>query len=91
MDNAWRGDRPHELETVQIVTDALEKPLSAAEERWHQVDLHLIDEIGGEILLRRTRSAGECDILAARGTARLLERRLDARRDEREGCSTFEL
>jgi hypothetical protein len=91
MDNAWRGDRSYELEAVQAVTDAFEKSLSAAEQRRSEIDRHLIDEIRGEILLRRTRSAGERYVFAACSPARLFERRLDARRDEREGRSALEL
>jgi hypothetical protein len=65
----WRADRPHELEAVQIVTEAIEKPLTAAEERRDEVDLHLVDEAGRELC--GTRSAGERYILTAGGSARL--------------------
>jgi hypothetical protein len=59
---------------VQIVADAIEKPPTAAEERRHDVDLHLVHEAGREILLCGTRSAGELDILVAGGSPRLVER-----------------
>jgi len=38
----WRGDRPHEFGPVQIVAYAIEQPLTAGEQRRHEVDLHLI-------------------------------------------------
>src|ERR1700693_5533121 len=83
------SDRPYEPEPVQVVADAVEKPLAAAEERRHQADLHLIDEVGGEVLLCRLCSAGKRYILTARRSARLFERRLDAVGDKRECCSAW--
>ena len=62
----WRNDRPREFEPVQIVADAIEQPLTAAEERRHHVDLHLVHEPGREILLCGTRSAGASAIRASR-------------------------
>ena len=42
-------DRSHELESVQIVTQAIEQALTAAEERRHEINLHLVHEAGREI------------------------------------------
>lgn len=66
----WRGDRPHEIETVQLVADAIEQPLTAAEERRHQVDLHLVHETGRENLLWGARPAGKRYILSSGRPAR---------------------
>ena len=51
-----RGDSPCELQPTQIVTDAVEQPFAAAEERRHDGDLHLVDEAGRQILLRDRKS-----------------------------------
>src|SRR5882762_5123871 len=91
MGHPWRGDRSYGLEPVQIVADAIEEPLTAAEKRGHQVDLHLVHQAGREILPGGMRPAGERNILAAGGSPRLFERRLDAVGDEREARSAFEL
>ena len=69
--HVWRDDRSDELEPVEIVADALKQPLAAGEERRDQVDLHLVDEAGREILLRRLRSTRERHILE------ILKRNLD--------------
>ena len=61
----WRSDGSYELEPVQIVTDAVEESLTAAEERGDKTDLHLVNETDSEILLRGLGSAGERYILAA--------------------------
>jgi len=86
-----RGDRSHELETAQVVTHPIEQPLAAAQERRHDVELHLVDEAGRQILLRGSRSAGEGHILAAGGAPRQLQRGLDPGGDEREGRPSLEL
>src|SRR6266404_318161 len=83
------GDCPYELETMQVVTDAVEKPFAAAEERRHKAYYHLVDEVGGEVLLCRLRSAGEGYILTASRSARLLERRFDTVGDKGECGSAF--
>jgi hypothetical protein len=33
------GDRPHEVEAVQLVADALKQPLAAAQQHWHEIRL----------------------------------------------------
>src|SRR5205823_14262870 len=72
-----RGNRPRECETVEIVTDTGEEALTVAKKRGHEADLHLVDEAGGEILLRGARAAGQRHVLPPRRAPRLLERRLD--------------
>src|ERR1700730_1953403 len=37
------SDRAYELEPVQVVADAGEKPLTGAKKRRHEADLHLVD------------------------------------------------
>ena len=61
----WRRDRAYVLEPVKIVADAVEKPLTATEERRHEADVHLVYEPGHEILLRGTRASGKRYVLAA--------------------------
>ena len=53
----------NELEPVQIA-HAIEEPLAGAEKRRHEIDDHLVDEAGSEILLRGFRATAERDILA---------------------------
>ena len=65
-----RDNRAHQFKAVQLVADAVEQPLAAAEQRRRQIDLHLVHQPGGEVLLRGTRSAGQRDVLAARGAPR---------------------
>jgi hypothetical protein len=36
---------------VQVIADSIEQPLSAAEQYWHEADLHLVHQICDEILL----------------------------------------
>jgi hypothetical protein len=91
MRDLWRGERSYPLEPMQIVAEAIEQPLTAAEERGHEVDFHLIHQAGGEILLGGVRSTRERHILAAGGAPGRFERRLDAVGDEREGRSAVEL
>lgn len=69
---------------MQIVADAFEQPLTTAEKRRREVDLHLVDQSDGEILLRDIRSAGERYVFAAGGAPRLFERCPDAVGDEGE-------
>src|SRR6266542_518394 len=66
----WRGDCSHEFEAVQVVADAVEQSLSAAEERRREIDFHLIHEAGGEILLRGVRASGEGYVFTAGGAHR---------------------
>src|SRR5258707_4986814 len=85
----WRGDRPHQLQPVQIVAEVVEKPLTAPEKRRHEANLHFVHQASREILLCGSRSAAERYILAAGGSARLFERSLNAVCDEGEGRSAF--
>src|SRR5262245_53255644 len=66
------GDRPHEIEAVQVVIQALEQPLTATEKDRYEADFHLVDETGHEILLRGLRAAGERHILPTRRAPCLL-------------------
>src|SRR6267154_6839697 len=83
------GDCPYELEPMQVVTDAIEKSFAAAEERRHEADFHLVDEVGSKVLLCRLRSAGEGYILTASRSARLFKRRFDAVGDKGKYGSAF--
>ena len=38
------------------VVDIIEQALAATEQRWHQVKLHLVDQTGGQVLLRGARA-----------------------------------
>src|SRR5205823_623746 len=78
-------------ESVQIVAHAVEQPLAAAEQRRRDVQLHLVDQAGAQVLLCGLRAAGERDVLAARGAPRLLERRLDAFADEGKRRAALQL
>src|SRR4029450_12801724 len=55
----WRRHRSHQREPVQIIVAIGEQPLTAAEERRHLVDLHLVDQSSGKKLRGRLRPAGE--------------------------------
>src|SRR5215510_9414901 len=72
------GDGPHELEPMQL-DDAIEQPLTAAEERRHDADFHLVNEAGREKLLCGIRAAGQRYVFTASGPPRLFECRLQAR------------
>jgi len=88
--HVWCGDRAHQLEPAQIVADAIEEPLTPAEECRRKVDLHLVHEPRPEILLGDVRSPGERYVFSTGGSSRLLERCLDAIGDEGEGRSAIE-
>jgi len=79
-----RGDRSHELEPAQIIADAVEQPLTAADERRHEVDFHLIHESGRELLPGGIRSSGERHVFTGGRAPRPIKRRLDAVGHERE-------
>jgi hypothetical protein len=49
-------DRFDQDEAVQVV-DGVEQALAPAEQRWHQVNLHLVDQTGAQVLLRGPRTA----------------------------------
>ena len=51
----------YQLETVQISANAIEQPLAASKENRNNADQHLIDEAGGEKLLRDVRAAAQAD------------------------------
>src|SRR5262245_6213219 len=85
-----RGHGPHELEPMQIA-DAIEQPLTTAEERRHDADFHLVHETGREKLVCGIRTASERYVFAAGGSPCLFERRLDAAGDEREDRTAFKL
>lgn len=61
----WCRHRAHELQVMQIIPNVLEHPFAAAEQRRHEMDLHLIDEARREILLGGLGAAREGDVFAA--------------------------
>jgi hypothetical protein len=50
---------------VQVV-DVVEQALAPAEQRRHQVKLHLVDQTGVQVLLRGPRTTRQRDILTSR-------------------------
>src|SRR5690606_23394407 len=85
------GDGADELETVQVVANAFEEPLSAAEQDGHEADLHFADQAGCQVLACDPGSSGQGDVFAVGGQPRLLERGLDSVGDEVKGRSSFHL
>jgi hypothetical protein len=73
------------------VANVLEQPLAATEQDGDEVELELIDQAGGEILLDEVGASPEEHILAAHGVPRLLERGLDPIGDEDEGGASLHL
>jgi len=59
------GDGAREREAVHLVGDALEEACAAPEQGRNEVQIHLLDEPGREILPRDGRAARERDVLAA--------------------------
>ena len=72
-----RGDRPNELETSEV-SDAFEQSLAGAEKDRYQVNLHLVDQAGAQVLPGSARSTRKRHIQPARGLPRQLERFRDA-------------
>src|SRR5258706_585167 len=83
-------DSAHDLEAPQFIADPIKEPRSAPEQRRHKADLHLVDESRCHELLGGTCTSGECNVLAACGSARLVERRLDAIGNERKRRAPLE-
>src|SRR5260221_3706698 len=90
MRDVWCGDRPNELEPVQVVSDTSKQALAAAQECRHHSDLDLVHEAGRQVLRRRPGAAREGYIPPSGGSSRLIERCLDALGDERERGPTLE-
>ncbi len=65
-------------------SSSVEEAGAAAEEDGRDVDLHLVEKARRQVLLGDVGAARDLDVLAARGVARSLERRLDAVGDELE-------
>ena len=82
MGYAGRLDRPHLLEFE--IAHVLEQPLAVTEQDRDDVELELIDQPGGEVLLYDVGVATDQDISAAPGLPRLFERGLDSIGDEDE-------
>ena len=61
-----------------------EQPAALAEQHGHEVEPHLVDELGGERLPRDIRTAEDADGCRARGLARTRDRFGDAAGDELE-------
>jgi hypothetical protein len=77
-------DRLHDLDRHLAPVDPLEQPPSCAEEDRRHRDRELVDQASVEILLDDVGAAGDPDIAAAGGLARLPQRALDAVVDEVE-------
>ncbi len=73
MGYARCGYRPHEMEAVEV-THTVKKPLARAEKHGHQMNLHLVDQAGAEILSGGARSAGQRNIHPTCRSARQVER-----------------
>src|SRR5512133_3480967 len=84
MRDDGRFDHAYELDLRVLV---LEQANSASKQDWSDMDLELVEQPGVEILLRDAGAAGDRDVLVAGARACLLQRRLDAVRDKREGRS----
>src|SRR4051812_26948429 len=82
MRDARRG--PDDAGRLEVAGDVLEEPRAAAEQDRRDVDLHLLDDAGAQVLLRDVGPAADRDVLVAGRLARLRERRLGAVCDERE-------
>lgn len=89
MRHIRRRNRPHEVETSEV-SDAFEQSLAAAEKDRHQVNLHLVDQTGAQVLPGGARPARERHIRSARDLSRQLERRRDALGYKPEGRSALE-
>jgi hypothetical protein len=84
-----RLDRPYLLDFE--VADLLQKPLASTEQDRGDVELELVDQPGGEVLLRDVGTSPEQYVLAVGGLSRLLECGLDSVSDEDEGCAPLHL
>jgi hypothetical protein len=87
--DAWRLDRAHLLDLE--VADVLEQPLAVPEQDRDEVQLELVDQPGGQVLLDHAGASSEQHIPAARGLLGLLEGGLDAVGDEEEGGAALQL
>ena len=80
-----RGDELDALVADSAAVEVVEEALTAAEQYWHDRDVHLVDQAGAEVLLDGCHPAAESDVLTVRCVERLLERRFDVVVDEVEG------
>ena len=71
-----------------LAVATLEEADTAPEEHGSDMHLQLVEEPGSQTLLNDARSTCDRDVLPARGRLRLLERGLNAVRDEDERRST---
>src|SRR5215216_4054370 len=79
------GGRGDDLDRLQLrVADVLEQPLAATEHDRDDVEVELLEQAGGEVLLDRVGAAGDQDVLLAGRRAGLLERGVDPVGDEVE-------
>jgi hypothetical protein len=67
-----RRDRPHELEVVQIVADAIEQSFTAAEESRHEMDFYFVDEAGRESDIEILKRSLDRSYLARKKASRAL-------------------
>jgi len=65
MGHVRRGDRARKPEAVEV-SHAVEESLTPAEQHRHQVNLHLVDQTGVQVLSRRVRPAREGDVATER-------------------------
>lgn len=64
MGDGRRVDDPGRVEVDALCVEIVEQTDATAEEDGRKMDLHLIEEVGGEALLRDVRPAAARDVLA---------------------------
>jgi hypothetical protein len=75
------------LQLAVLVAEVLEHPGAAAKEHGHEVDLDLVDQPDGQVLLADARPTHHADILVAGGGLRQLQGTLDSVYTPPSGCS----
>ena len=83
MRHAGSLDHPEQFE-LHVRADAGEEARAATEEDRDDVELHLVHQPGGQVLVDDVGASADEDVLVAGGLARLRERRLDFVGDEGE-------
>jgi hypothetical protein len=76
MNHLWSGDRSHKREAVKMVARIVKQPLTTSEQRWHEINLHLVHEPGFEMLLSDPRTTFQRHILVAGDLPSLIDRLL---------------
>src|SRR4051812_25850549 len=80
--DARRLDGPYLLELDIAAAEVVEQARATTEQHGHDVQLELVEEPGGQVLVDDLGAAPEHDVLTVRGLFGLLERPLDAVGDE---------